>query len=100
MAIAEPTQAGLGTQTRLEELRSEEITPDQAPIELNDIFGASNAGLALFDSDLRLITANEGYRRLCGYSMSDLQSRPALSKLVELSLMRSGQTGITDATKE
>ena len=94
MAIAESAQAGLQTETPFEEPRPDDIIPDAASIELADIFGASNAGLALFDEDLRLVTANEGYRRLCGYSMSDLQNRPALAKLVELSLMRSGQTGI------
>ena len=61
--------------------------------ELGDIFSASDVGLALFDTELRLVVANENYRRLCGYSTADLEGRPELVHLVRLSLMRSNQVG-------
>ncbi len=58
---------------------------------LVDVLEAADVGLALFDSRLNLVSANEAYRHLCGYSLADLVDRPNLAHLVRLSLIRSGQ---------
>ena len=71
------------------ELHEEETANSTAGLE--DVLEAANVGLAIFDPRLNLISANEAYRRLCGYSVADLLDRPNLAHLVRLSLIRSGQ---------
>ena len=69
----------------------QDLVLDDVSSELEDVLEAADVGLAIFDSSLNLISANETYRRLCGYSTSDLADRPNLAHLVRLSLIRSGQ---------
>lgn len=48
----------------------------------------ADVGLALYDSEERLLVCNELYRTLCGYRASDIVPGTTLSELIKLSLSR------------
>ena len=64
---------------------------------LTDILAGADAGIALFDEDLKLVFANDRYLTLCGYSRQEAAPGAALADLARLSLERSGES---DATLE
>ena len=56
--------------------------------EIADLFAGADVGLALFDSQLRLLACNDLYRTLCGYLSSDLKSGVALQELMGTTFKR------------
>lgn len=50
----------------------------------------ADAGLALFDHDLRLIACNQDYRTLCGYSMAETAAGVSLRDLMRKSMLQQG----------
>ena len=58
-----------------------------------DLLSGAEAGLALFDSDLKLVFANGQYLALCGYSRDEVKTGVNLADLARLSLERVGNPG-------
>jgi PAS domain S-box-containing protein len=56
--------------------------------ELADIFAGADVGLALFDSELRLLACNSLYRSLCGYLDQEAKTGQALTDLMRISFQR------------
>ncbi len=56
--------------------------------EIADLFAGADVGLALFDSDLRLLASNDLYRTLCGYLSTDLKSGVSLQELMSVTFQR------------
>ena len=73
------------------------IDPFEQDAILGDVLDGAEVGLAVFDEDLRLLTCNARYRKLCGYSSSDVSAGTELSELIRLTLQRTGQD--TDAVE-
>lgn len=63
--------------------------------QLTDLLAGADAGLALFDEDLKLVFANDRYLTLCGYSKEDAAPGASLADLARLSLERSGESNAT-----
>lgn len=62
---------------------------------VTDLLCGAEAGLALFDRDLKLVFANGQYLELCGYSRHEVEPGVKLADLAQLSLERVG-TSIGD----
>jgi signal transduction histidine kinase len=56
--------------------------------EINDLFAGADVGLALFDSQLRLLACNDLYKSLCGYQASDMPTGIQLQKLMQITFQR------------
>lgn len=56
--------------------------------ELAYLMAGADVGLALFDSELRLLVCNQLYRTLCGYEDRDVTTGVTLSQLIRISLGR------------
>jgi signal transduction histidine kinase len=56
--------------------------------EIADLFAGADVGLALFDSQLRLLACNDLYKTLCGYLNSDLVTGIRLQQLMETTFRR------------
>ena len=56
--------------------------------EINDLFAGADVGLALFDSQLRLLACNDLYKSLCGYQTSDMPTGIQLQKLMQITFQR------------
>jgi signal transduction histidine kinase len=56
--------------------------------ELAHLMAGADVGLALYDSEQRLLVCNELYRSLCGYRESDIVPGTTLSDLIKISLSR------------
>ncbi|MGI9478989.1 MAG: PAS-domain containing protein [Hyphomicrobiaceae bacterium] len=56
--------------------------------ELAYLMAGADVGLALFDSDLRLLVCNQLYRELCGYEDKDVSPGVPLAQLIRISLGR------------
>ena len=56
--------------------------------EIDDLFAGADVGLALFDSELRLLASNELYKTLCGYLSTDLKTGVPLQELIRLTFSR------------
>ena len=54
------------------------------------LLSGANAGLALFDTDLNLVYADERYAELCDYSQSDVYPGCNLRDLARVSMARAG----------
>jgi signal transduction histidine kinase len=55
---------------------------------LADLFAGADVGLALFDSQLRLLACNSLYRSLCGYLDSESASGQTLQALMHITFQR------------
>jgi signal transduction histidine kinase len=56
--------------------------------EIADLFAGADVGLALFDSQLRLLACNDLYKTLCGYLSSDMPTGTQLQKLMQITFQR------------
>jgi len=56
--------------------------------ELAYLMAGADVGLALFDSELRLLVCNQLYRTLCGYEDRDVTTGVTLAQLIRISLDR------------
>jgi signal transduction histidine kinase len=56
--------------------------------EINDLFAGADVGLALFDSQLRLLACNDLYKSLCGYQTADMPTGIQLQKLMQITFQR------------
>jgi signal transduction histidine kinase len=56
--------------------------------EIADLFAGADVGLALFDSQLRLLACNDLYKTLCGYLTSDMPTGTQLQKLMQITFQR------------
>ncbi|NNE21208.1 MAG: PAS domain-containing protein [Rhizobiales bacterium] len=66
---------------------------------VTDLLCGAEAGLALFDRDLKLVFANGQYLQLCGYSRHEVEPGVKLADLARLSLERVGSDiGSIDST--
>ncbi len=66
-------------------------SPEAPAFDLSALKGlmeGTDAGLALFDADRRLVFCNARYRDLCGYSLSDARPGVALEDLARISIER------------
>ena len=70
------------------EIQQTELITEKNCAEINDLFAGADVGLALFDSQLRLLACNELYKSLCGYHTSDLPTGIQLQKLIEITFQR------------
>ena len=70
------------------EIQQTELITEKNCAEINDLFAGADVGLALFDSQLRLLACNELYKLLCGYHTSDLPTGIQLQKLIEITFQR------------
>ncbi len=75
-----------GNLRALSDVDAPRVTDENA--ELAYLMAGADVGLALFDSDLRLLVCNELYRTLCGYEDSDVTSGVKLGQLIRISLGR------------
>ena len=57
-------------------------------VELADIFAGADVGLALFDSELKLLACNSLYRSLCGYRPEESVSGQSLQDLMRITFRR------------
>ena len=55
---------------------------------VTDLLSGAEAGLALFDKDLKLVFANGQYLELCGYSRQEVNPGVELAELARISLER------------
>ncbi len=60
----------------------------QERTELADIFAGADVGLALFDSELRLLACNSLYRSLCGYLATEAATGQRLEDLMRITFHR------------
>ncbi len=67
---------------------SQPLLPKEHNGEIADLFAGADVGLALFDSELRLLASNDLYRTLCGYLSSDLKSGVSLKELMAVTFQR------------
>ena len=58
------------------------------PAELAHVMAGADVGLALFDSERRLLVCNQLYRSLCGYEPEDVKPGRRLDELIRISLTR------------
>ena len=58
--------------------------------QLEDLLSGAEAGLALFDSNRRLVYANPSYAKLCGYTLEETKPGVLLEDLARRSLERAG----------
>ncbi len=65
-----------------------EMTSENASAGINDLFAGADVGLALFDSQLRLLACNDLYKSLCGYRTSDMPTGTQLQKLMQITFQR------------
>jgi signal transduction histidine kinase len=70
------------------EIEQTELTTEKNSPEINDLFAGADVGLALFDSQLRLLACNDLYKSLCGYLASDMPTGIQLQKLMEITFQR------------
>jgi signal transduction histidine kinase len=70
------------------EIEQTELTSGNNSAEINDLFAGADVGLALFDSQLRLLACNDLYKSLCGYQTSDMPTGIQLQKLMEITFQR------------
>ena len=73
----------------------QDIANDKASeesIDISDIIGSVDVGVAIFSENLEFIQANERYLRLCGYSASDAKPGTTLGRLIEISLSNRGMS--------
>ncbi len=56
-----------------------------ASSEFAAVLAGADVGLALFDSDLKLLACNELYRELCGYRADDTQPGTSLADFIRMS---------------
>jgi signal transduction histidine kinase len=56
--------------------------------DIDDLFAGADVGLALFDSELRLLACNDLYRTLCGYLNTDTQTGVSIQQLIRLTYTR------------
>ncbi len=61
----------------------------QVVVMLNDLLAGTDAGLALFDREMKLVFANNKYLSLCGYSAEEAAPGTSLLDLARLSVQRS-----------
>ena len=59
--------------------------------QLEDLLAGAEAGLALFDTERKLVYANPNYRQLCGYTADEVTPGTGLEDLARVSLKRSGE---------
>lgn len=71
------------------ELNDHEDDPAIDPL-LIDVFEGVDFGLAIFDSDFRLLRANNHYIELCGYRREEVPAGTTLQSLMALSLAARG----------
>ncbi|NJM28770.1 MAG: PAS domain-containing protein [Rhizobiales bacterium] len=57
-------------------------------IGIDDIFAGADVGLALFDSELRLLACNDLYRSLCGYLLEEASTGTTLQDLMRITFRR------------
>jgi len=57
--------------------------------QLEDLLSGTEAGLALFDSERRLVYANPRYLKLCGYTVEETKPGTRLEEMARKSLERS-----------
>jgi signal transduction histidine kinase len=70
------------------EFEQTENMPEKNNTEISDLFAGADVGLALFDSQLRLLACNDLYKSLCGYHTSDMPIGTQLQKLMEITFHR------------
>ena len=58
--------------------------------ELTAILSGADVGLAMFDSDLKILACNRLYNELCGYRDDETTAGATLPDLMRLSLVRNG----------
>ena len=73
----------------LRELHKTEATVDHNDIgDLSSLLAGADVGLALFNSELKLLVCNQLYRDLCGYTPADVTAGTLLPDLITKSLKR------------
>ncbi|NKB51098.1 MAG: PAS domain-containing protein [Rhizobiaceae bacterium] len=78
---------GQGIQNALKKSVDDELGASQHDfIDSSELMEAANVGLAVFSSDLTLLTANDRYYELCGYSRDEIRPGISLSDLIKFSL--------------
>ena len=65
-----------------------EMISEKNNTQINDLFAGADVGLALFDSQLRLLACNDLYKSLCGYQTSDMPTGIKLQKLMQITFQR------------
>lgn len=68
--------------------------------EFAAVLSGADVGLALFDSELRLLACNELYRSLCGYRAEDTQPGTNLTDLIRQSLSANADTANVELAVE
>ena len=70
------------------EMGQAEMITKRDSSEIADLFAGADVGLALFDSQLRLLACNDLYKTLCGYLSSDMPTGTQLQRLMQITFQR------------
>ncbi|MFY0615393.1 MAG: PAS-domain containing protein [Hyphomicrobiaceae bacterium] len=84
--VMKSSQVDAGNLCAMPDLDTTQVQDQNA--ELAYLMAGADVGLALFDSELRLLVSNQLYRTLCGYQDSDVTTGVPLSQLIRISLER------------
>jgi signal transduction histidine kinase len=70
------------------DIEKTELTKGNNSAEISDLFAGADVGLALFDSQLRLLACNDLYKSLCGYLTAEMPTGVELRQLMRITFQR------------